>query len=467
MGSTCGIVKARDELDQVVIPIKAKKHLKFAPPPDEKEAQIGKYYAQAPVNKAHEKDWQKLLFAQESTILTVDAKLEKQLKIGVLRGIPSEFRWRTWTNIFLKQKCLTEEVYNLIDNKNCAYLDTIRRDLDRSFPKEPYFNKEKFGEVGQAALERILAKFSVKHKEIGYCQGMNFVAGFLLIVSGGSEIEVYCFLEALCKTMRLDGFFSEGMPYLKKCVWIAKQLIKEHNKKIYNHFEEQCIPDDLWLLKWLLTVFTMILSGPVLVRAWDFFLIRGFSTLYKIVLTILDIIEPEVLVLDTGGICEYLADIKTHVSNPDEFVKHLQGIKLSKSALDKLEKDYDSQEKNLVSPSKEKLTTQSEDNKLPPLKISPVRIKSTRPAIPYSTMNINTHSHLFLSKTPNFPNSLLSQSPCSPLAIKRTLSGSFTPTKKSTIPTLPDIRRSKNRKRTFGLTNNSCEVTMHIEHLLN
>ena len=54
MGSTCGILKQKDELNQVIIPIipiKPIKHLKSAPPPDEKEAKIGKYYTKSSVGK--------------------------------------------------------------------------------------------------------------------------------------------------------------------------------------------------------------------------------------------------------------------------------------------------------------------------------------------------------------------------------------------------------------------------------
>ena len=113
---------------------------------------------------------------------------------------------------------MTEEEYKNLPLVEDPHLSTIQRDLDRSFPYEAYFDKEKYGNIGQAALQRILAKFAAKNPKIGYCQGMNFVTGFLLMVSGGSEIEVFCFLQVLCEKFKLGGFYSEGMPELKKSI---------------------------------------------------------------------------------------------------------------------------------------------------------------------------------------------------------------------------------------------------------
>ena len=67
-------------------------------------------------------------------------------------------------------------------------MTTLKKDLNRTFPNHPYFDLKKQGNFGQAALERVLGKFAGKHDSIGYCQGMNFLAGFLLMASGGSEI---------------------------------------------------------------------------------------------------------------------------------------------------------------------------------------------------------------------------------------------------------------------------------------
>lgn len=62
----------------------------------------------------------------------------------------------------------------------------VFRDLNRTFPNEPYFDQNAYGLIGQATLERILGRIAGKYPEMGYCQSMNFICGFLLLVNGGS-----------------------------------------------------------------------------------------------------------------------------------------------------------------------------------------------------------------------------------------------------------------------------------------
>ena len=55
--------------------------------------------------------------------------------------------------------------------------EIIRRDIHRTFPELPHFNlSEK-----RAALFNILKAYSLNDLEVGYCQGMGFVAGIILL----------------------------------------------------------------------------------------------------------------------------------------------------------------------------------------------------------------------------------------------------------------------------------------------
>lgn len=54
----------------------------------------------------------------------------------------------------------------------------IELDLKRTFPEEPRCMTESFVN----SLRNILIAYSVRNSSIGYCQGMNFIAGKLLLV---------------------------------------------------------------------------------------------------------------------------------------------------------------------------------------------------------------------------------------------------------------------------------------------
>lgn len=59
------------------------------------------------------------------------------------------------------------------------YSSIIERDTSRTFPDEERFTGR--GHSGQQSLYNIVNAYSVYDPEIGYCQGIAFVAGALLL----------------------------------------------------------------------------------------------------------------------------------------------------------------------------------------------------------------------------------------------------------------------------------------------
>ena len=68
--------------------------------------------------------------------------------------------------------------YQRLTGLKSKWEQKIRVDLNRSFPHHELFQE---GEKGQDMLGRVLRAYSCKDEEIGYCQGMNFVSGVLLM----------------------------------------------------------------------------------------------------------------------------------------------------------------------------------------------------------------------------------------------------------------------------------------------
>lgn len=446
MGSSCGISPKKEEIDQVSIPAKNKRILKFAPPPDEQTAAIGKFYAVVNIENSAMQEWKRVLFEQESSFILKSSKFKKRLKTLARGGIPSEYRWRIWCNLLIKEKLMTENQYIKIPDSEPSYQLAISRDLDRSFPFEPYFDKSIFGLIGQASLNRLLSKFSSILPEVGYCQGMNFIAGFLLLVSGGSEIEVFHLMLSLFNTFSLDSFFSEGLEKLKQYVWVCKKLIEKSHPRLFKHLLEQSIPDDLWLLKWIMTLFTMNLASVVLVRIWDVLLLKGLNYLFYVVLGICSCIEEEVISKDAGEICVFLAEIRLRIKDPEELEKAVKGVKIRKGRIEEFMKEYLDSFK--ASPTKDKMLTTGEDFRLPPLRLTPSKIDITRYESPIKMGFSKPNTPMI-----NFCTDRLSISPCSPDRPRKTK-----------VPVLPNIRRNQIRRRSFGITNKSCEIRISCEH---
>ena len=65
------------------------------------------------------------------------------------------------------------------ENPEKKYADVIDKDLARTFPKHSIFNKN--SEIGQKGLQQVLRAYAVYDREVGYCQGMGFLAALFLM----------------------------------------------------------------------------------------------------------------------------------------------------------------------------------------------------------------------------------------------------------------------------------------------
>lgn len=77
----------------------------------------------------------------------------------------------------------------------------IKKDLNRTFHTGKFVTED-----GQNELKRVLTAIAYIRPEIGYCQGMNFVAGALLFFTNDEELAFWLFL-SLLDSMELNSLF--------------------------------------------------------------------------------------------------------------------------------------------------------------------------------------------------------------------------------------------------------------------
>jgi hypothetical protein len=105
-------------------------------------------------------------------------------------GVPPPLRGVVWTSISGARDTHLEAAYEKLLGERSPYEGIINKDVGRSFPGVELF-RDAEGE-GQKMLGRVLKCFSLQDEEIGYCQGLGFLVGPLLMNMG--EREAFCVL---------------------------------------------------------------------------------------------------------------------------------------------------------------------------------------------------------------------------------------------------------------------------------
>lgn len=105
-------------------------------------------------------------------------------------GVPPPLRGVAWVSMVGARDPELARAFEKLVLEPSPYEGLIGKDVGRSFPGVEMF-KDPNGD-GQKMLGRVLKCFSLYDKEIGYCQGLGFLVGPLLMHMG--DRDAFCVL---------------------------------------------------------------------------------------------------------------------------------------------------------------------------------------------------------------------------------------------------------------------------------
>lgn len=107
-------------------------------------------------------------------------KRPKSLAPLVRLGIPEKFRGNIWQRLAnVDNKTDMTDMYRVLLTKETKCETVIQRDIHRTFPAHKFFRE--IGGSGQDVLFKVSKAYAVYDTEVGYCQGLSFIAASLLL----------------------------------------------------------------------------------------------------------------------------------------------------------------------------------------------------------------------------------------------------------------------------------------------
>ncbi len=260
-------------------------------------------------------------------IMQLSGKEKRTLRKLVHGGIPSEYRGTLWFVLSGgAERAMKSSIrYGSLKNKfSKKYREQIELDLHRTFPNHNYFALFD----GLNSLARILNAYALYNRGTGYCQGMNFIAGFLLLFM--SEEQAFWTLAAIVEDY-LKDYFCESMIGLLIDGTIMTQLLFEIVPKIAQHFESVNFPMNYLSSKWLITMFLNALPTESVLRIWDRCLFDGPQVIIESAVAITSIHQDLLLgETDMMTLLEYYGDIGSRLYDCEGLMKELKRISNSR-----------------------------------------------------------------------------------------------------------------------------------------
>lgn len=234
----------------------------------------------------------------------------KTLKRRVRKGIPESFRKGAWFRmsggLALASKKENSGTYTTLSQKKGPCEQQIAVDLDRSFPEHPMFAK---GGKGIPMMERVLTAYSNYDPEVGYCQGMNFLAGFLLMHIG--EEEAFWTLVGLLNDQKFGcrSLYKRDMRLAQKSVAQFDAVLAEFLPALKAHMDSEDLPAGLYAPQWFLALFTNIFPLDLVTRVWDCFLLEGWKVIFRVGLAMIQLHSKQMMQLDCMGGNNFIRDL--------------------------------------------------------------------------------------------------------------------------------------------------------------
>ena len=232
-------------------------------------------------------------------------KRTKQVYDLVMQGIPPFVRTKVWPLLLGNDLNITKDLFRIYVKQaeagkaareqgatQVGKLETARLigvDLPRTFPALAFYQE---GGPNHAELHRVLDAYVCYRPDIGYVQGMSYLAAILLLYLDDFEAFT-CLANLLNRPVHMSFYKMEGE--LQQCISLFETLFKRSLPELFHHFEDIGLTTDMYLLDWFLTIFSKSLPLDTATRLWDVYIFEGQSFFFRASIGILKYVQKTIL----------------------------------------------------------------------------------------------------------------------------------------------------------------------------
>jgi hypothetical protein len=204
-------------------------------------------------------------------------------------------------------------------------LHLIECDLPRTYPSLAFFREDQ--PIGRD-LRKLLETYAFYRPDVGYIQGMSYIAGVLLL-NCDLPTAFQCFANLLSTHFYFD-FFRLEKSKIDIHLRVYESLLKERLPRLARHFKAEDVQPDMYMIDWLMTLYSRSMPMNVAARVWDLYLCEGELSLFRVAIGLLKMHESALLCMEFGDMMKFLHNIPPDLDEDELFTAHVAKVEFSK-----------------------------------------------------------------------------------------------------------------------------------------
>jgi len=204
-------------------------------------------------------------------------------------------------------------------------------DLKRVYPTQRLYAIDDAPGPLHRHLALVLYATSVTRPDLGYVQGMAYVAGMLVAHISDPYIAYQTLLNMVTKE-HLYAFLTMDRTLMARFYQVFFFILRAVDGNTHKMFESRCkdLHPDLYLLPWFQTMFTKILPFPVCARLWDMYVVDGLAVLIKAAIVLLKGVAKQLGAAAMEDMLAVMTSCKhqvwVQVTQEEHFFKEMESI---------------------------------------------------------------------------------------------------------------------------------------------
>ena len=170
--------------------------------------------------------------------------------------------------------------------------EQIGKDIVRTFSENEFFQDH----YNMYRFETLLKKFSLYFPKLGYTQGLNFLAGYILL-AGFNDEEAFEILAnlALNDKLLLIGLYEDSFPLARVYCSLFWKLLEKRLPRTALKIRNSSVPDETWIFQWFISMFLYSFPVKFIKRFMDYVICKKECSMVTLAIGIVHTLKQDIL----------------------------------------------------------------------------------------------------------------------------------------------------------------------------